>query len=109
MYQDQGHITLKTTYQTQEATFCQPINLMEEELFYSRIEIVSLMMRPNAQKVHNIFEAAPGPGNYRLPSDFGIYDHRADCKHDSVHGSIQMGSIHGSTTSVQLPNTSNQN
>jgi hypothetical protein len=78
---------------------------MEEELFYSRIEIVSSMRRPNVLKVYNVFDIAPGPGNYRLPSDFGMYDHREDCKHDSAHGSIQMASMHRSAASIQQKNT----
>jgi hypothetical protein len=37
--------------------------------------------------------SSPGPGNYRLPSDFGIYDHLKDgCSHtkDKMHKSLML-------------------
>jgi hypothetical protein len=55
--------------------FYQQIDPMVDEWCFNQVEIVLLI---NLQKLHKVniwYIQAPGPGNYRLPSDFGIYDH----------------------------------
>jgi hypothetical protein len=57
-----------------ENMFCPKINQLEKENSCWEEESLSLNSKPEDLKVIFNVNSAPGPGTYRLPSDFGQYD-----------------------------------
>lgn len=53
---------------------CQKINLLESVSSWTEEDNLSQILRLNDHKVKFNVILAPGPGTYRLPSDFGQYD-----------------------------------
>jgi hypothetical protein len=57
-----------------ENTYYQSSKVQVKGSLAYRSGIVSLINLANRPKVHIASIIAPGPGTYRLPSDFGQYD-----------------------------------
>ncbi len=72
--QGQELTTRSMTCQMKESMFCPKINLQENGNSWTEGDNPSLNLKPDGHKVHLSINKAPGPGTYRLPSDFGQYD-----------------------------------